>query len=69
MVKLNGNSIMLTRGDTLRANQVVTLGEKAIEGTLIAEGSGYIYVPQSLVSAYQADSAWNTYSSQIRAIE
>lgn len=54
---------------TLRANQVVTLGDNALDGTPIANGSGYVYVPSDLISAYQADSAWSTYSSQIRAIE
>ena len=54
---------------TLRANQVVVLGENAIEGTPIANGSGYIYVPSDLLDVYQADSVWGAYSSQIRAIE
>lgn len=53
---------------TLRANQVVTLGEKALEGTPIAEGNGHIYVPANLVSAYQADASWSAYAGSITAI-
>ena len=40
-----------------------------IDNTPIAKGTGYIYVPASMVSAYKSDSFWKTYSSQIRAIE
>ena len=51
---------------TLRANSVVTLGEHALDGTPIADGTGFIYVPASLVAAYQT--AWADYSAQIMAI-
>ena len=53
---------------TLRANQVVTLGENALKGTPIEDGIGTIYVPSNLVSAYQADNAWSAYSNQIKSI-
>jgi len=52
----------------LRANRIVTLGENALKGTQIADGTGNIYVPSNLVSAYQADSAWSAYSNQIKSI-
>ena len=53
---------------TLRANQVVTLGENALEGTPIADGNGRIYVPVDLVSAYQADASWSAYASVIESL-
>ena len=53
---------------TLRANQVVTLGEYALDGTPIAEGTGHIYVPDAFVEAYKADSQWSPYADYIEAI-
>jgi len=53
---------------TLRADQVVILGEGAIEGTPIEDGNGHIYVPAELVSAYQADASWSAYAGAIEAI-
>lgn len=41
----------------------------AFDNTLIAEGSGYIYVPASMVEAYKAAANWSTFADQIRAIE
>ena len=52
---------------TLRSDSVVTLGDHAFDGTPIADGTGNIYVPSSLVSAYQ--SAWPDYASIIGAIQ
>lgn len=40
-----------------------------LEGTGIANGEGYIYVPQALIEEYKAATNWVTYASQIRAIE
>lgn len=40
-----------------------------LDDTPIASGTGYIYVPSSLVSSYNAATGWSTYASQIRAIE
>lgn len=37
--------------------------------TPIASGTGYIYVPRSLVDSYKAATNWSTYANQIRAIE
>ena len=53
---------------TLRANQIVTIADHALDGTSIASGTGRIYVPADLVSAYQADLAWSAYASSITAI-
>lgn len=41
----------------------------AFNGTPIASGTGYIYVPSSLVASYKSASNWSNYASQIRAIE
>lgn len=37
--------------------------------TKIANGTGYIYVPASMVDSYKGASNWSTYANQIRAIE
>lgn len=41
----------------------------ALQGTPIASGTGYIYVPQALKSTYEAATNWVTYASQFRALE
>lgn len=54
----------------LGADSVCTLsssGSSVFEGSAIANGTGYIYVPKALVDSYKA--AWSTYASQFRAIE
>lgn len=51
---------------TLRANQVVTLGEHALDGTPIASGTGRIYVPSALVNEYKT--AWSSYAGVISSI-
>lgn len=40
----------------------------AFSNTPIANGSGYIYVPDDLVSNYQSASNWSTYSAQIKSV-
>ena len=53
----------------LRANQVVELeGTQHFYNTKIESGTGYIYVPDSLVDTYKADESWASYANQIRAI-
>lgn len=41
----------------------------ALQGTPIASGTGYVYVPRTLVDSYKAATNWTTYAAQIRAIE
>jgi hypothetical protein len=54
----------------LRNTTVCTLASKdAFESTPIKTGTGYIYVPRSLVDTYKAASKWSTYANQFRAIE
>ena len=54
----------------LGASSVVTLSNtNAFSGTKIASGTGYIYVPSTLVDSYKTATNWTTYANQIRAIE
>jgi hypothetical protein len=41
----------------------------AFNGTPIASGTGYIYVPSALVDTYKSATNWVTFADQIRAIE
>ena len=41
----------------------------AISDTKIAAGTGYVYVPRSLVDSYKSATNWSTYAAQFRAIE
>lgn len=43
-------------------------GADAFSNTPIGNGSGYIYVPDSLVSSYKSAPGWSTYSAQIKSI-
>lgn len=52
------------------AEKVASLADKAgFNNTKIGSGTGYIYVPKSLVDSYKAATNWSTLSAQIRAIE
>lgn len=54
----------------LRNNSVATLEYSNIfADTLIASGTGYVYVPASLVDSYKTATNWVTIADQIRAIE
>lgn len=54
----------------LRSATLVTLNNKsAFSNSGISAGTGYIYVPSSLVSRYKAATNWSTYAAHIRAIE
>jgi hypothetical protein len=54
----------------LRYTSVCTLSStNNLGNTLIASGTGYIYVPRDLVATYQAATNWSTYSAQFRALE
>lgn len=44
-------------------------GTNMIGSTPIAKGTGYVYVPRSLVDSYKAATNWSAYAAQIRAIE
>lgn len=56
----------------LPGNTVATLAAapaSAFSNTPIASGTGYVYVPSALLSAYQAATNWSTIAGQFRAIE
>lgn len=40
----------------------------SFNNTLISSGSGYIYVPDSLVNSFKSASNWSTYASQIKGL-
>ena len=62
------NSATLFERLILRASSVATLGFEALYLTKIANGAGYIYVPDNLVSSYKTAANWSTYASQIKPI-
>ena len=52
----------------LRSNTLCTLGStNSFNGTPIANGTGYIYVPAALIDSYKTATNWTTF--QFRAIE
>ena len=53
----------------LRGNNVCTLNKDVFVSTPISSGTGYIYVPSSLIEQYKKANNWSTYSSQFRALE
>lgn len=54
----------------LRSTTMASLSSTgAFSNTPIASGTGYIYVPRSLISAYEAATNWSTYAGQFRALE
>ena len=54
---------------TLSKNQVATLSStNALNNTPIAQGTGYIYVPDNLVAQYKTATNWATYANRILPI-
>ena len=45
-----------------------TLGYMGLEGTPIANGNGYIYVPDADVETYKTATNWSTYANQIKGL-
>lgn len=53
-----------------KTGSICTLSNvNAINNSPIGSGTGYVYVPASLVDSYKAASNWATFAAQIRAIE
>ena len=53
----------------IRTSSVCSLvNVSALTGTLIAGGTGYIYVPDNLVDSYKSATNWSTYSAQIKGL-
>ena len=40
----------------------------ALEGSAIANGTGYVYVPASMVNAYKAHAVWGLYANRIKSV-
>lgn len=54
----------------IRTPSVLGMGASGcLDATQIASGSGYVYVPASLVDSYKTATNWSAYADQIRAIE
>lgn len=43
-------------------------GAYAFNGTMIAKGTGYIYVPDALVDSFKSETNWSNYADQIKPI-
>lgn len=53
----------------IKTSQLCTLqSAMCLEGTPIANGIGYIYVPDTLVNSYKADTNWAIYANQIKPL-
>lgn len=65
-----GYCYVLTSVILRNTTKVCTLSNaNAFNDTAIASGSGYIYVPSSLIDQYKTASKWSTYAAQFRALE
>ena len=54
----------------LRGNDVCALSNTNVfVSTPISSGTGYIYVPSSLIEQYKVATNWSTYAAQFRALE
>lgn len=53
----------------LRSETMCTLSNYALNGSKIAKGTGYIYVPAALVDTYKSATNWSKLASQFRSIE
>lgn len=54
----------------LRNDAVCALGNtNAFNFSGVANGTGYIYVPRTLVDSYKSATNWSTYATQFRALE
>lgn len=54
----------------LRSDSVCALANtSAFTSTLIAKGTGYVYVPAALIETYKTATNWSTFAAQFRAIE
>lgn len=55
--------------NTERVPRLASTNVGAFFQTPIADGTGYIYVPATMVDSYKAATNWSVYADQIRAIE
>lgn len=59
-------ALILRRTDSICALRVAT---NAFANTPIANGTGYVYVPSTLIETYKTATNWVNYASQFRALE
>jgi hypothetical protein len=53
-----------------KTGSICTLSNvNGVNNSPIGKGTGYVYVPASLVDSYKAANNWSTFAAQIRAIE
>lgn len=57
-------TVVIRKTDAI-ATMVVT---NAFSNTPIASGTGYVYVPDSLVNSYKTATNWSTYANQIKPL-
>ena len=62
----NLEALILRKSDAICKLATAT---NALQGSAIAEGTGYVYVPAALIETYKTATNWANYASQIRAIE
>ena len=61
------DSCLLLKDVILKSSSIVNLlNANAFAGTPIANGNGYIYVPDNLVEDYKTATNWSVYADQIR---
>lgn len=59
-------ALILRKTDTICT---LTVAANAFQGTPIAGGTGYVYVPRDLVETYKTATNWVNYATQFRALE
>lgn len=65
-----GRCTVLTALILRKSDSITTLANtNAFTSTPIASGTGYIYVPKTLIDSYKTAANWSTYAAQFRAIE
>lgn len=63
------NCTSLTKFILRKSDGIASMGNvSAFQGTPIASGTGYIYVPDDLVDSYKSATNWSTYASQIKPL-
>lgn len=68
---LSNNELSFPKIKTLvlRASDVCSLGStNTLKNSSIANGEGYIYVPDNLVNSYKTATNWSTYTDQIKSL-
>ena len=52
----------------IRTGSVCSISSNTLTGSSIASGTGYVYVPDNLVSSYKSATNWSNYASQIKGL-